>query len=414
MSIFDIFRRQAEVRKRPRANAEGTSFTGMDDPRLLEYIRRGQVDGGGGLHSLRNMAVLRCVTLICESIGMLPLNLLAADDTKAPQTAHPAFRLMKLKPNTWQTPYEFKSVMQLNLLAHGNAYARIVRSGPRPVALIPLQPGQVQVTQGADYSMAYRVEPENQAPVTLGTQDVLHLRDLSADGVLGMSRLRLTRKAIDLAQHAEDAALRVFRTGVMAGGAVEVPTPLSDTAYKRMKDSLASEYSGSENASKWMLLEEGAKANQFGPTSASAQNIENRNAQIQEVARAFGVPRPLLMMDDTSWGSGIEQLGIYFIQYGLAHWLTAWEQACARSLLGDAELGGIQFKFNERALMRGTFADQSGYLSKALGSGGTKPWITVNEARDLQDMPASRDAEADDLRNPMTQKAKTDEPPSTP
>ena len=51
-----------------------------------------------------------------------------------------------------------------------------------------------------------------------------------------------------------------------------------------------------------------------------SQHIENRNHQIEEVARAFGIPRPLLMMDDTSWGSGIEQLAIFFIQHALLSW----------------------------------------------------------------------------------------------
>ena len=53
--------------------------------------------------------------------------------------------------------------------------------------------------------------------------------------------------------------------------------------------------------------------------------------------------RPLLMMDDTSWGSGIEQLGIFFVQYTMLEHFTNWEQAAARSLLADSELESYQF-----------------------------------------------------------------------
>ncbi len=410
MNIFGVFKRPSA----PRAQSQpgGQQFTGLDDPALLEYIRCGGENGDYGrrLHGLRNMATLRCCSLICESIGMLPLNLIRDDDTKAPATEHPAYRLLKRKPNGFQTPYEFKSGLQLNALEHGNGYARVVWSAGRPIALIPMDPLAVEPKLTGAWQMVYRYTDANGKTVTLSQREVLHVRDLSADGVLGVSRMRLARDAIHLARQAEKAAGRVFETGVMAGGAIEVPKPLSDTAYGRMKASLANEYSGAENAQKWMLLEEGAKANKFAVTAAEAQHIENRNAQIEEVARAFGVPRPLLMMDDTSWGSGIEQLGIFFVQYGLQHWLTAWEQSAQRSLLTDAEIDRLTVKFNERALLRGTLSDQADFFTKALGSGGQAPWMTQNEVRALQDMPRSNDADADALRNPMTQKGQTNEP----
>lgn len=417
MGIFNIFRRPAapEAQARPQASVSGQSFTGMDDPALLEYIRCGESGGDYGrrLHGLQNMAALRCVSLICESIGMLPLNLMENGPAKAYATTHPAYRLLKLKPNGWQTPYEFKSQMQLNVLEHGNAYARVIWSMGRPVALIPMDPLAVEAKLEG-FQMVYDYTRPDGGVVRLPAREVLHLRDLSADGVLGISRMRLARDAIHLAREAEKAAARVFTTGVLAGGAIEVPSPLSDTAYKRMKDSLGSDYSGAENAQKWMLLEEGAKANQFGTNAVDAQHVENRNAQIEEVARAFGVPRPLLMMDDTSWGSGIEQLGIFFVQYGLQHWFTVWEQAVMRVLLSDTELESITAKFNERALLRGTLKDQADYFAKALGAGGQKPWMSQNEVREIADLPESTDPEASDLKNPMTQSRIGNEPAPTP
>lgn len=413
MGLFDYFRRHADNQPRAQATTSpGQSFDGLEDPALAAYLRTGIV--AQETEQLRNMAVLRCVSLICESIGMLPLNLLRNDATKAPATDHPAYRVLKYKPNTWQTPYEFKSAMQLQVLLYGNAYAQVVRSAGRVIGLVPLFSTQVFARLDRQtLRMVYEVTERDGSARTLNGADVLHLRDLTLDSVRGTSRMRLAQQAIDLAQNADKAATSLFTTGVMAGGAIEVPTPLSETAYARMKKSLEDGYSGAANARKWMLLEEGGKANPFNQSAADAQLMEQRNQQIQEVARAFGVPRPLLMMDDTSWGSGIEQLGIYFVQYGLQHWLTAWEQAIERVLLADAEMGVLAVKFNERALMRGTLNDQSAYLSKALGAGGSAPWITQNEARDTLDMPQSTDPVADLLRNPMTQKGTGNEPAPT-
>lgn len=415
MSFLDYFRRSkaSAGQSRPRSEVTGQGFSGLDDPALLEYIRAGTAGWAGvtGARNLQNMAVLRCMTLISSSVGMLPLNLLKSGPEKEFATNNPAHRLVKVKPNDWQTPFEFKQLMQFNALRRGNGYARVVWSGNRPIRLVPMDPDRVDAKLTDDWRMQYTFTRKDGAQVELGARDVLHLRDLSVDGVEGLSRLRLAHQAIGLANEAETAASRTFRTGVMAGGAIEVPKELSDTAYKRMKGSMDTDYAGSDNAGKWMLLEEGAQAKQFSSTAQSAQHIENRDHQIEEIARAFGVPRPLLMMDDTSWGSGIEQLAIFFIQYTLAPWFIAWEQALARVLLTETEQQSLQFKFNEHALLRGTLKDQANFFAKALGAGGQSPWMTQNEVREVSDLPRSNDENADKLRNPMTQKGTSNEPP---
>ncbi|MBU9501320.1 phage portal protein [Burkholderia multivorans] len=430
MGLFNFIRRdkQPEAQARPHVEPSfqasvpaspvpGETFDGLDDPRLKEYIRRGELDGGSGREALalRNMAVLRCVTLISGTIGMLPMNLISSDDSKTVLADEPAHRLLKYKPNDWQTPMEFKSLMQLRTMLDGESMARIVWSGNRPIRLIPLDRGSAKARLTSTWQIVYDYTTPAGDRIELPAREVFHLRDLSLDGVSGVSRVKLSRNALELAEQAERAASRTFRTGVMAGGAIEVPKELSDNAYGRMKASVQENHTGSENAGSWMLLEEGATAKQFSNTAASAQQIENRNHQIEEVARMYGVPRPLLMMDDTSWGSGIEQLAIFFIQYGLSHWFVSWEQASARAFLPEKLLGQRQFKFNEGALLRGTLNDQAAFFAKALGAGGQSPWMKQNEVREMLDLPRVDDPVADQLRNPMTQKQKGsgDEPPAT-
>lgn len=404
------FWRKPEAQSRPSASAEGVTFAGLDDPALLEYIRGSQ--SGVSTKMLRNTAALRCLTLIGNGLGMLPTSLYEAGAEKKVLKEHPAHKLLRFKPNPYQTPMEFKAQMQLLLETEGNAYARIIRSGSRPIHLIPFEKGRVDAKLGADFRMRYRCQTENGNQITLDQDEVLHIRDLSLDGVVGLSRQKLSQDVFELADAARKAAANVFKTGVMAGGAIEVPHALSDQAYQRMKQSLEQEYSGAENVNKWMIAEEGATAKPFASTAKDGQQIENRNHQIEEVARLYGVPRPLLMMDDTSWGSGIEQLAIFFVQYTLAPRFVAWEQALARALLTDRERESLYFKFNERALMRGTLKDQADYFAKALGAGGHQPWHTADEVRDLVEYPASNLSHTSQLGQPSGKK-EANEPQKT-
>lgn len=401
----------------PQVHASaGKTFSSLDDPDLLEFMRTGDGTAAGAYvnatKALQNMALLRCVTLISESIGMLPLNLVERGDEKRYATEHPLYDILKAKPNGWQTAYEFKALMQLRVMMHGNAYARVIWSRGQVLRLIPMCPRRVTAELDDSWNMVYTFSRKDGVKIPLKAEEVFHLRDLSEDGVTGLSRVRLAHEAIGIARQAERAAAKLFKNGVLAGGALTAPNALSDTAFSRLKESIEDK-TGVENAHKWMILEEGLKAEKWANTAADAQHIENRNHQIEEIARAMGVPRPLLMMDDTSWGSGIEQLAILFVQFSLQHWFTIWEQGVERTLLSKDDSKKLRAKFNERALLRGTLKDQAEFFTKALGSGGHAPWMTQNEVRELQDLARSTDKGADELRAPANQaKAMTTNEPA--
>lgn len=406
--------KKAKNKSRPRADSGGLVFEGLNDPALLEFIRSGQIGSGVGIdgrQALCNAALYRCITLISQSIGMLPLNVLHNDDGRETATEHPVWKLLKRQPNKFQTAYEFKSLLQSHVLQYGNAYARIIRSRGQVIQLVPIHPMAVQVKQRDDWSVHYVVTRKDGGLLDFEAEEILHLRDLTDDGLEGMSRVKLAKRALGIAFDAEDAASRIFSEGVMAGGYLATDKALSDKAYNQLQESLQKRYSGKANAGRFMILEEGLKAEKWGNTASDAQHIENRNHQIEEIARMFGVPRPLLMMDDTSWGSGISELGVFFLKYGLLPWFTMWEQALTRSLLNPAEQDRLIFKFNAGALLRGSLENQAEFFAKALGSGGHGAWMTQNEVREISDLPKSTDKSADTLR--QAQQGKNYEPEKT-
>lgn len=354
-----------------------------------DFIRSGQTASGRTVtakEALKNTTVLRCVSLISFSIGMLPLHL-QEKATKAKAVDHPLFRILHRKPNSWQTAFEFRAFMQHQALVHGTAYAYVVRSGKRVLALIPLQSGDVTIEQKPDWSLSYKIRVGGQSR-TVSQADIFTLRyGLSDDGLKGLSLVQQSAEAIGLALQAEQASARTFAKGVMAGLALEHPGKLSPEAFQRLSESMAAR-EGAANAGRSFILEEGMKLGTAPTTARDAQTVEQRKHQIEEIARPFGVPRPLLGVDDTSWGSGIDVLGQMFVQYGLNPWFEAWQQAIERDLLTEAEAEIYQAKFNPAGLLRGSMQAQSDFFAKALGSGGHAPWMSQQEVREAMDMPA--------------------------
>lgn len=403
-----IFARKAVASTQSRAVAVGEAVQAysINDPFLIDFLRSGYEAASGVTVSveaaMRNTPLFRAVSLISYAMGMLPLQLID-ETTKEKATGHPLYRLLHREPNNWQTAFDFRTLMQLRALVKGNAYALIIRSKDvrtgkdKVVRLIPLDPDKVTPVQSAeDWSVSYRYQPDKGGPRTFAPHEIFHLRGLSLDGISGLSLVKQARDAIGLSISAELAAGRLFKNGSFIGGALKHPQTLSDPAFDRLKASLA-EKEGAENAGKNLILEEGMDYVAMSANARDAQMVEFRKFQVEEIARVTGVPRPLLMVDETSWGSGIEALGRFFVQYALGPWFEAWQQAAERSLLVGDEKDTLSIKFNAGALLRGSLKDQADFYAKALGAGGAPGWRSQNEIRDLDDLPRDADPASDTI-----------------
>jgi HK97 family phage portal protein len=256
----------------------------------------------------------------------------------------------------------------------------IVRSGRRILEVLPLNPDRVDIALNDDTQVRYFYNRKRGGRIELRPEEVFHLRGLTFDGLHSVARVEKAAEAIAISIQAERATAALFRNGTFASGALKIPGELSPAAYDRLKASWNERHQGADNAGSTPLLEGGAEYQAFASSAKDAQTIESRRFQVEEVLRVFGVPRPLAMMDDTGWGSGIEQLSIGFVRYGLNPWFTAWQEACARSFLTDDE-DDLEIKFNPAALLNGTMKDQADFFAKASGAGGHRPWMTPNEIR---------------------------------
>ncbi|HEY1605612.1 MAG TPA: phage portal protein [Allosphingosinicella sp.] len=374
---------------------ERMDFEDLRDPRLAVFLA-GTRQTASGLYiserlALRNSAIYRSLSLITGAIGMLPLFLMRRidDDDSEKARDHPLFQVLHKRPNSYQTPFEFKAFMQYCALADGNAYAMIVRRpGGGPIlGLYPLKRGAVEPRLDDAWNLVFRYTRQSGGTVDLSPQEVFHFRaPMSLEGLKGLSLLDMAAEAIGIAAQAEKAAARLFRHGSFATGALKVKGTLSDEAFDRLRGSFEENYAGAEQSGKPFIFEEDMDWATIPSTAKEAQHLETRKFQAEEVSRFTGVPRPLLMFDETSWGSGIQTLGQFFVTYGLQPWFTAWEEAIWRSCLTMAEQALYFAKFNAAALLRGSPNDQAAFVAKALGAGGSQPWMTPNEARSSFDM----------------------------
>lgn len=388
--------RRGVISNATQSDSGGQRYTTAKD--IAEALKARPTDSGADVTDTSAMsvaAVYACVRLLSESVAMLPhkVHRRLRGGGQEPASDHPLAQVLERRPNVWQTPFEFRRLSMVHMLLRGNAYAQITRVGPRIVSLTPLNPARMEVGQTATGELGYIYTKKDGKTVKFTQDDILHLRSLSTDGLVGISPIESARQAIGTALAAESHSGKLFGSGIQTTGVLKHPANLSPEAITRLADSFASRYSGSENAFRPLILEEGMDWQSIGMNSTDAQFIEGRKFQRNEIAMFYGVP-PHMIGDierGTSWGSGIEQQGLGFLTHTLMPWLVNIEQSTDAFLLGD-EAKRFFTNFDTSEIVRVDFAArQAGY--KIMRENGV---LSANEWRKSEGMQPRSDAAGDE------------------
>ena len=217
-------------------------------------------------------------------------------------------------------------------------------------------------------------------PAILKPSDVLHIPGLGFDGLVGYSPIAMAKNAIGMALATEEYGAKFFANGATPGGLLEYPGTVKDP--DRVRDGWNRGFSGSQNAGKVAILEEGMKYTPISIAPEQAQFLETRKFQINEIARIFRIPPHMIGDLDKSSFSNIEQQSLEFVKYTLDPWVVRWEQALSRSLFTPEEKKRYFFRFNVEGLLRGDYQSRmNGYAVARQNS-----WMSANDIRELENL----------------------------
>jgi HK97 family phage portal protein len=279
--------------------------------------------------------------------------------------------------------------MVCSLLFEGDAFAKIKRDRMfRPIGLEPWHPLRVQNGPTEDGSrMVYRFEPEFINGVTIGKvetldqDDVLHVPGFGFDGWRGLTPLRHSlRNAGALAIATQDYAGNFFANSARPDYALVSDQNISSEKAKEYQDGLDERHRTPAKAHRPMVLGGGLKIQTWSISASDMQLLSTRQFQIEEIARAYGVPPFMIGHTDktTSWGSGVESMGKGFVRYSLRQHLHKFEVELNRKLFRTrARLA----EFDTSDLERADTATLMASLRVGVGRAGEPRIMTPNEAR---------------------------------
>jgi HK97 family phage portal protein len=326
-------------------------------------------------------AVWACVRLISQTIASLPVVVYRrTPEGREIDDAHWFSRLMRDRPNQYQTRYEFFEFMLTNLVLHGNCYAKINRVGSRIVGLHPMAAQQVE-TRLVDGKVVHLFQMNGNV-TALAAESVWHVR-MNGDWLVGRSPLQFGAQILGISQAIEGAVTKIYRNGGKPSGVLSLDRLLTAAQRAQLRENFSSLTTGTDD--RLLVLELGAK---FDPISMSPEDIEllaSRRFQIEEICRWFGVPSVLVndTSGSTTWGSGIAQIVEGFYKLNLRPTSEALENSISTNLFSAPERDTHEVEFDFEALHRSDIKTRYESYRVGIAGGFLKP----NEARAMEWLP---------------------------
>lgn len=336
-------------------------------------------------------AVYACVNLIAGAISALPMHIYrrtANGERDRLQDDGLWWMLNEQFVPRWSAANGWEYLVQ-SLLFHGDAFAEIKRQGPTIVGLVPVHPHRVSVVPSTDgMRLVYVISDEpalsrggKPGYKVLDQDDVLHVAGFGFDGCRSISplkhHLRMTG-AVALAT--QEYAARFFANSARPDILLSTDQVINQETADQIRERWNEVYQGVERSSKAAVVGNGVKVQQLTMSLEDAQLIATRQFQIEEIARAYGVPPFMIGHTEktTSWGSGVETMGQGFVRFTLRQHLNKFQNEINRKFFRTASRVAEFDTFElERADMKSLFEA----FRVAIGRAGEPGFMSTDEVR---------------------------------
>ncbi len=248
---------------------------------------------------------------------------------------HDQYDLIAKRPYFAYKAIDFRRAWVLNYLLTGDGYAIIIRNSRygRPIGYRLVH--KHNVTTYINYEerrLYYEVILENDQDggsaktVEVLDRDMLHLSDLSFNGLTGHSRVSLMRSTLEIAKRADNTQTDVNKNGTFLGGVIQIDADLKPEQLRKFRESFQEVYGGSKG--EIAVLDAGAKFSPFGYSMslADAEFITSRKFTGEEILRYFRYPNHMAMnLDGSATKSNMEAMAMEYVNYCLRPIVVAME-----------------------------------------------------------------------------------------
>jgi len=327
-------------------------------------------------------AVMSCYVILSESLAMMPINLMERslkDGKRLKNRAyeHKLYNILNLQPNEEMTQYDWIESVAMNLVSRGNSYTQIMRDQRNEIiGFYPLLTDNMEIVRLENGELAYKYKSDFlKTTVLLYKDEILHFKYRTLDGIHGLSPIAYSKHTIGLSLALEEHGSKHFSNGILGSGVFETPAVVGKENKAEMREQLTSRYSSLDNASKFLILEQGMTYKPISIPNNDRQYLESREFQKSEIASIFRVPDHMINLNKNSTFSNIEHQGISFATNTMTPLVKRIEQPLNIALQKQDKK--LYVSLNMDAMQRGDINTRYTANGQAIRDG----WKTRNEVR---------------------------------
>jgi HK97 family phage portal protein len=219
--------------------------------------------------------------------------------------------------------------------------------------------------------------------------EIFHLKDRSDDGILGRSRLSRAAEVLGNALALQDYSGQMWKNAAVPSGVLSTEGKLGAEVFERLKSAFENRFTGTKNAGRVMILENGMKWNTISMSPEDAEVLASRRFSVEEICRLFQVPPPIIQ--DLSHGTftNSREAGRWFAQFSLSPWARKIEAEFSRSVFSGETRKSHHIEIDLSGLTRGDTEARWASHKIAVDSGILDP----DEVRELEGFnPRKKDA----------------------
>lgn len=321
-------------------------------------------------------AILSAVTLLADSIALMPLDLYRERGSRLEVLPKP---LVLRQPNAEQSMFEFVHQFIATLAIHGTCFVYCPRdNNGNLVELRNIHPDRVTIKLDMDYNSPTYGE---RTYVVTGSKEILTSENLKQvdwlrfpNQLRGISPLDSLRQTIGTSIAIDRFLAQFYGDGATPSSVLETDNNLSPEAAEILRNTwFDTHYKNRKPA----VLVGGLKWRSVTVSASDMDTINHREAIVRDIARAYRIP--LHMINGTGGDSqtyqNVESAGINFLRHTLLPWCRRLEDMISE-LLPRPQL--VKFDTDEFAR-----ADQLTRVraQQLMIMSGT---LTPNEARQIE------------------------------
>ena len=303
------------------------------------------------------------------------------------------------KPNPQQTGYEFWRAVVSDLALYDTAYVMVLAADDGGYHLRTIRPSWVTNFVGADaYTVTgYVVKfPGSARTVEVPAENVLAFHGWNpVDELVGSSPVNALRGILAEQIQAQLFREQVWRRAGRVGSFLTRPKDApqwGNEGRKRFKEQWQSAYSNNGAAAgSTPVLEDGMELKRVGFSAKEEEYIDGTKLALSTVAAVYHVNPTMVGLLDNANYSNVREFRrmLYGETLGpiIAH-LEGRLNSFLLPMLGYDD-PSVYVEFNTEARLRGSFEEQAAVMQASIGG----PWMTINEGRARQNLPAVEDGD---------------------